>query len=196
MHPDKKQFIIINLMGSHFRYNYRYPEKYNIFKPGLDGAFDYMVINVKNRDKLVNIYDNSILYEDFVLAEIIKKINLTESVNFLTFLSDHGENLFDNKMNFFGHASENPTKYEILIPCFVWFSSKYVAAYPKKVDFLIQNKNKRLCSTNIFYSLLDAANIRYQNFEETKSFMNQNFIENDVRKVLLPSFKVVVFDKK
>ena len=30
-----KKFIVIHTLGSHFRYNYRYPEKFNKYKPSL-----------------------------------------------------------------------------------------------------------------------------------------------------------------
>ena len=191
---DLKQFIVINLMGSHFRYNFRYPSKYNIFKPGFDGAFDYLMIKPSNRNKLLNIYDNSILYTDFILAEIDKRLESKNCLSMMMYLSDHGENIFDTPAQLFGHGSTTPTNFEIKIPFLIWPSHQYKEHYTDKILSLIQNKDKRLSTTNIFYSLLDAANIDcpYQNI--TKSVFNLNFKEDSIRSVLLPDLSVINFN--
>lgn len=81
MHENsQKKLIIINLMGSHFRYNYRYPEQFDIFKPGFEGAFSNDLLKPENKGKLTNIYDNSILYTDYVLHLIIEKISRENGV--------------------------------------------------------------------------------------------------------------------
>jgi len=193
---DKKQFIVINLMGSHFRYNFRYPEKFNVFKPGFNGASDYMMISPKNKEKLVNIYDNSILYSDYILSEIIRKFEKTTSLSYVFFLSDHGENLYDDKSERFGHASESPSKYEIQVPFIIWTSNLYDSVYSQKMTGLKLNKDKRTSTSNLFYSLLDAANIGFRNERSEKSIFSNNFKEDSVRKVIVPSMKVVIFDRK
>jgi glucan phosphoethanolaminetransferase (alkaline phosphatase superfamily) len=193
---DEKQFIIIHLMGSHFRYNFRYPEKFNVFKPGIDGAFDYMMIRPENREKLVNIYDNSILYSDHVLSVIFDKIGATKTVSAAMFLSDHGENLFDDQRNLFGHGTEIPTQYEVKIPCILFISDKYDSIYPGKVANLKSNKGKRISTSNVFYSFLDAANIGYKEEKPGMSFFNKNFREDSIRKVINPGMKVTEYDRK
>lgn len=52
-------FIIIHLMGNHLSYDDRYPEAFNKFSRG---------------DKTIDTYDNSILYNDFVLRSIYEKV--------------------------------------------------------------------------------------------------------------------------
>lgn len=191
---DKKQFIIINLMGSHFRYNFRYPEKFNVFKPGFEGAFEYTVLSPKVRDRLVNIYDNSIIYTDYILSQVIDKLKVTNSVNTMFYLSDHGENLFDDNAKKFGHGFESVSKYEIMVPCLVWTSDSYKNTYKDKLENLINNKDKRTGGYNIFNSFVDAANISFPKANLTKSFFSNDFKEDSVRKILLPSLKVMKFD--
>ena len=190
---DQKQLIVINLMGSHFRYNFRYPERFNKFKPGLDGAFDYMAINKTNKEFLVNIYDNSILYNDFVVSEIIKKIDNTSTSSFLLYASDHGEELFDTPENNFGHGSEHVNKYNIKIPCIVWYSTKFKENNPIKIKSLESNKYKPMSSNNIFYSILDAGNIEYTGNNLKKSFVSSSFKPDSIRKALTPGMKVISF---
>jgi glucan phosphoethanolaminetransferase (alkaline phosphatase superfamily) len=193
---EKKQFIVINLMGSHFRYNFRYPPGFNVFKPGLEGAFDYMMISAGNKDRLINIYDNSILYTDHIVSEIIRRLDATKSVSLMMYFSDHGENLFDGTDGKVLHGTEGPTKYEIIIPFLVWHSQKYDSVYIDKIKNLAKNKDKRLNTSNFFYSMLDASNISYKNVRNGKSFFNDSFREDSVRKVLTPQKKVLIYDRK
>jgi glucan phosphoethanolaminetransferase (alkaline phosphatase superfamily) len=192
----QRKFVVIHLLGSHFQYHYRYPEKFEVFNPGFDNNFTNLMINPDNKDRLVNTYDNSILYTDFILSQVIKKIKASDNVGLIMYISDHGENLYDDTNEYFAHGLENPTKYEVIIPFFVWYSGFYGEYYPEKINRLRLNNNKRTSTTNLFYSLLDAANISYDNEKPGKSFFNPDFIEDTVRKVIVPSRKVVVFDKK
>jgi len=193
---EQKQFIVVNLMGSHFRYNYRYPESFSVFKPCFEGAFDYTLINPRNKERLTNIYDNSILYGDYVVSQIIKKLDSQKVLSYMVFLSDHGENLFDDSNGYFGHGSEKLTPYEIIVPFIVWTSDLYRNVYPDKERCLELNKDKRSSTSSLFNSLLDGANVKYSDSRRMNSFFGCDYNEDSIRKVLIPTMKVVEFDRK
>jgi glucan phosphoethanolaminetransferase (alkaline phosphatase superfamily) len=102
---EKKVLIVLHTLGSHFRYNFRHPPEYEIFKPSLKGSFDYNMISSKNKEMFINTYDNSIVYTDFFLATTIQKLDSLNAVSALAFVSDHGENLFDTPENIFNAPS-------------------------------------------------------------------------------------------
>jgi glucan phosphoethanolaminetransferase (alkaline phosphatase superfamily) len=158
---DRKALVILHTLGSHFRYNYRYPPSFEIFKPSLKGAFDYALISAKNKELFVNTYDNSILYTDFFLAKTIQKIDSLHAVSAFIYVADHGENLFDTKENIVFHGGSDYTKYDLHVPFFVWTSDEYNLRYPQKAENIRQNKDKKLSSHHIFYSILDMANITF-----------------------------------
>jgi len=187
---DRKVLIVLHTLGSHFRYNFRYPPSYEIFKPSLKGSFDYNMISVKNKDMFVNTYDNSIVYTDYFLATTIQKIDSLNAVSALVYVADHGENLFDTPEDIVLHGGSKFTKYDLHVPFFVWTSDAYNRLYPEKEENLITNKDKRLTSDCIFYSFLDIANITFPEQNLSKSIVSTQLAEDSVRYMIDTNMKV------
>ncbi len=148
----KKRFIIIHSIGSHYRYNFRYPTKYSVFKPQLDGSISISGINPNQKELFVNAYDNSILYTDYFLSELITSLNKESNQSLLMYVSDHGENLFDDKKELVLHGSINPTKFEIEVPSLIWHSSNY----NKKIVNQLQSLTKKKVSSQIVFHTLSS----------------------------------------
>ncbi len=92
---DEKKFIVVHLLGTHMKYSYRYPDSYDFFKNanGLSPA----ISKDADKVKLVNEYDNAILYNDYILHELIRRLkNTSDNVqSLLVYFSDHGEEVYD-----------------------------------------------------------------------------------------------------
>ena len=187
---DRKALIVLHTLGSHFRYNYRYPPQFEVFKPSLKGAFDYALISAKNKELFINTYDNSILYTDFFLAKTIQKIDSLKAVSALVYVADHGENLFDTKENIVFHGGSDFTRYDLHLPFFVWTSDEYNRQYPFKAESLVQNKDKKLSTHYIFYSMLDIANITFPEQVLSKSIASENLQEDSVRYIINTNMEV------
>jgi len=158
-------FIVLHTKGSHTDYAKRYPFEFNKFRtPG--GS---------PKDNLVNAYDNSILYTDSFISDVIEIIENQKAVSALLYVSDHGENLMDTERNLKGHGFSN--QYELQIPTFVWFSEKYRELYPEKIIAARGNIDKKISISNIFYSILDIADIRFDGFDSSMSFFNIDLVE-------------------
>lgn len=172
----KKKFIVLHTLGSHFRYNYRYPSAFEKFKPSLTrGLSIENSTSLSNKPKLINSYDNSILYTDYILSRFISSLEKQNAISFLYYISDHGENLYDDSSNKLMHAFINPTKFEIEIPLIIWNSYKYKQTYPFKIQNLQKNRLHKIASTHTFHTLLDLANIRYPSENLSKSFAHKEF---------------------
>lgn len=183
---EKKVLIVMHTLGSHFRYNFRYPESFNRFQPSFDGSFDYALISSKNKEKFINTYDNSILYTDYFLANTIKKIDSLGRISSLVYVSDHGENLFDTADNIVLHGASFYTQYDFHVPFFVWTSDQYNRQYPGKVENMINNKDKKLSASNIFYSILDIADISFPEQVLKKSIASDVLQPDSVRYIIDP----------
>lgn len=169
---EMKQFIVIHTLGSHYNYAYRYPKKYNIYRPSLNDLEKYSLQNKKFKKELVNSYDNSIVFTDYVLnefIEILKKQKNTES--FLLYSSDHGEDLFDNNCEKSGHGLA--TRFNFEIASFAWYSDKFKENYGEKIENLIKNQDKKLNQTAIFPTLIDASNIEIPSDKLDKSILKK-----------------------
>lgn len=167
---NKPTFIVVHTYGSHFNYGERYPSEFAKFQPD-----HFSAIEVANRDRMVNAYDNSILYTDHILHEITTILNQSNKSSAMLYLSDHGEDIMDDRRNRFLHASPNPTYYQLRIPFIVWFSPKYQNTHTQKVELVKANKNKPVSSNMVFPTLLDIANIETPFLEKDLSLANSAF---------------------
>lgn len=156
---DSLQFYILHTLGSHFRYEQRYPTAFNRYMPVLGRSASYSLLTKENKEKLINAYDNSILYTDFVLHELIQYIDSTNRPAVIVYISDHGESFWDDSRNLSFHCSYYASEAEFHVPLIVWYSDEYKKLHPEKVQNLLQNKVKPMSSDVIFNSLMDLAGI-------------------------------------
>ncbi|WP_224997329.1 phosphoethanolamine transferase [Cesiribacter sp. SM1] len=174
---DDNLFIVLHTIGNHWDYSKRYPASFDYFTPS------GKTVNIgkpclKNRQAVINSYDNSILYADFFIDSVINTIKKHDVVSAVKFLSDHGEDLFDthaSRIDF--HLSESPQT--LHVPLFIWTSHKFTQHYPQKHKALIENKDKKVGAENTFYTLLDLANIGIKQDDSTRSLASCSFIERE-----------------
>jgi len=191
---SNKKFIIIHTIGSHFRYNFRYPDKFEKFKPTLSKSLSISGNSVKLKQETINSYDNTILYTDYFLSEVISKLEKTNTISYMYYISDHGENLYDDKNELLMHGFLNPTKYETEIPLILWNSNKYIKQYPDKTAYLNLRKNSKISSVNTFHTLLDLSNITYKEEDLKHSFINKQFDSLQTRYLLSTDKRVLKLD--
>lgn len=166
---EAKQFIVLHTLGSHYNYAHRYPEQFNLFKPSLSDITGYSLQDKKYKNELLNSYDNSILYTDYVLNAIIMELEQYNIPAFLFYSSDHGEDIFDQECTQSGHGLT--TKRNLEIASFAWYSEAYKKYFPEKVLQLHKNQHRKVNQTAIFPTLLDAAHIQIPNYGLNKSIL-------------------------
>ncbi len=98
----------------------------------------------------MNTYDNSILFTDFFLFKLIEELKESKDRILMMYLSDHGENLYDDDKNLFLHGTAIPSKYELEIPMFVWTSNNFNNMATNKMRSI---KNEKLSSEIVFHTL-------------------------------------------
>lgn len=167
---SENMFIVLHTYGSHFNYKERYPDNFSIFKPD-----NVKGISRGEKEKMVNAYDNTIIYTDDFLSRLIDIVDETDACSSVFFSSDHGEDILDDQRMRFLHASPTPTFYQLKIPMFVWFSENYRNSFPRKVDAAIMNKNKPVATNAVFHTLLDMADIETVYFEPDLSLLCKYF---------------------
>ncbi|MDR2915466.1 MAG: lipid A phosphoethanolamine transferase [Tannerella sp.] len=190
---EQKTFIVIHTLGSHFRYNFRYPKPFERYIPALEGTANYSITSDKDKELIINAYDNSIFYTDFILSEIINRVASQQCISTVLYISDHAENLYDNGSLSVFHGSKNPPKAEVHIPLFIWTSPDYNRAYPHKQKALKANINKKISASNLFYSVLDIADLSYPGEKPEKSIASDSFVEDSIRYVYTANKEVIHF---
>lgn len=176
LHADERDlFVVLHTMGNHWEYSRRYPPDFDKFQPS--GYTQVLNPPVDaNREAIVNSYDNSILYADFFIDRVIAKVDSLHVVSSVTFISDHGEDLFDldaRRLDFHFRPSVATLK----IPLFFWSSREYDSVYPQKRNWLESSTGKKIGAGTIFHTVLDMANIRADGLDSTRSLAGPYFLE-------------------
>jgi len=167
---NKKIFIVIHTLGSHYDYAHRYPAHFDKFRPSLNDLDNYSQQDKHHKEQLINSYDNSILYTDYVLNELIENMKTqTDTESFLLYSSDHGEDLFDGDCNKSGHNQK--TIYNFEIASFAWYSNSFAKNHPIKIQKLKENMIKKINQTSVFPTLIDAASINIPNYQRERSLL-------------------------
>lgn len=162
--------IVVHTYGSHFYYGERYPREFAKYTPD-----NFTRIDQNNRQRMINAYDNSIIYTDYFLSELSKILVQSGKPASYLFISDHGEDIMDDDRNRFLHASPNPTYYQLRVPLLMWFSEKYKSTYPQKYQQAKENQLKPIASNVVFHTFVDLANIETLYLNQENSLVNPNF---------------------
>lgn len=171
--------VVLHMHGSHFNYAYRYPPNYTIFSPDHP-----LQIKPGHKQALVNAYNNSIVYTDHFLAEVIRTLSARQLCSAMLYVSDHGENLYDDDRRLFLHSTPFPTIYELHIPLLIWMSPQYTAAWPGKAESTALNTAQPADTRVIFHTLCDMAGIQTPYFRQEESLLNKNFVPQEPRMIL------------
>ena len=163
----RKLFVVLHSYGSHFNYQERYPRSFAYFKP--DSRSE---AKPENRRDLLNAYDNTIRYTDYILHGIIERLQKWEGVQTKTdgvydqpisamlYTSDHGENIFDDERSLFLHAAPKASDYELHVPFIIWTSDGFSKQYPDILKALGENRSKQVQSSlSAFHTMLGIGGI-------------------------------------
>lgn len=159
----KPKVIFLNLIGTHYDYSKRYPPKFSWFKSEIS--------NKKNH--IIDSYDNAILYNDFIVSEVIKRVSKASRKSAVIYFSDHGEEVFIKK-SIFGHFQDNPTSSMYEIPFLVYMGSDF----EKPSDFVIDESRKYMMN-DFSHSLIHFMGIETQDLDKSRSIFSNTFISRE-----------------
>ncbi len=179
-HHDKL-FIMMQFLGNHSFFT-NYEKEFELYNPNSNNCSADMV---RDSTMLINAYDNSILYTDYILSSIIEKIDRPNTTSAFIFVSDHGESIGHGGARHGGNCA--PVICEYHVPFIFWWSDSYNFLYADKVSNAQSHKQAKLNGDNIYYTLYDLADIQlseqYNNL--AWSVLSSSFIEHK-RLILVP----------
>ncbi len=160
-------FVIYHMLGSHFDYSKRYPKAFAKFSPD-----DYLNEPESHRG-ILSSYDNSILYNDYVVKRIIDLFKDSESV--IIYLPDHGQVMYRNKIHPDHYAHGVPIDpynhyYGIDIPFFVYTSPLFQQHYPETIERIKnrQDNPKSWNSEDLPFLIMDLIGVKQINGENVR----------------------------
>ncbi|GAB2642551.1 phosphoethanolamine transferase EptA [Vibrio panuliri] len=156
--------IVLHLLGSHGpTYYKRYPEEFKRFTPTCDTA------DIQNcsREALMNTYDNSLLYTDYLLSEVIDILQQHEN-NFNTsmlYVSDHGESLGENGVYLHGLPAAIAPESQTHVPMVTWLSKHTLVKHGLEQRCLKQAAQQPISHDNFFHSVLGLMDITTSEYQ-------------------------------
>ncbi|MCQ2194079.1 MAG: phosphoethanolamine transferase [Paludibacteraceae bacterium] len=171
----KNKLIVLHLMGSHGEYHRRYPKEYTFFTYN-DIAENDRPYLTDQKKKLIAEYDNSILYTDLIISNIIDSLCLyPHQKNLCIYFSDHGEEMY-GKRDFAGHSIGY-----VDIPFIIWASDLFKSKLPDKYALIENSVNKPISLENFPDFLLGISSINYHYYNPTLDFSSKEYIYGDKR---------------
>lgn len=149
-----KILIILHTSTSHGpTYSKKYPPRFETFKP----VCNSVELGNCSQNELINAYDNTIVYTDYILSNVIEDLKqLKEYNSTMLFVSDHGESLGEKNLYMHGLPLSIAPKEQYEIPFIVWMSDSKKQLKP----------NKELSQNNVFHSVLNFLSVESPIYDE------------------------------
>ncbi|WP_334084916.1 sulfatase-like hydrolase/transferase [Helicobacter typhlonius] len=167
----KPTFYALHLMGNHAKYYNRYPTNFAHF-----ASKDMLCQEDNSPQKGANIeenmhYDNATLYGDFVLSEIIKRFESSDSI--VIYFSDHGEEIYDFR-NFIGHSDSKISRFMVEIPFIIYVSDTFMQKHPYLYKRIKRAQHQKYMNDDLMHTLLDIAGIKMKGYEAKRSILSED----------------------
>lgn len=154
--------LVIHQLGSHGpAYYLRYPEKFRRFTPDCRTA----ELGNCSREEIVNAYDNSILYTDYIVSTVIDMLKAREGkmASSMVYMSDHGESLGENGLYLHGAPYFIAPSQQTHIPFVLWTGAETKAGIDQAC--LQATAGEPRSHDNLFHTVLGLMNVATQVYE-------------------------------
>jgi lipid A ethanolaminephosphotransferase len=161
----KNKTLAFHLIGSHGpTYYKRYPKEFRFFMP------DCQRSDIENctQQQLVNTYDNTIRYTDYVVSQFIQRLKGYEKdYNVaLYYVSDHGESLGEDGLYLHGTPYKFAPEEQTRVPMEMWLSDSYVKAQGiDRACVASLAKNSEFSHDNLFHTMLSMMNVQTKEYD-------------------------------
>lgn len=151
--------IVLHMTGSHGpSYYRRYPPEFAKFKPECRTS----EFSDCTTDEIVNAYDNSILYTDHILSEIINVLKASEDrfAPAMIYMSDHGESLGEDGLYLHAAPYFIAPDVQTHIPFVAWFSPDYANATKLDTACIKQDAAAPASHDNLFHTVIGMMGVK------------------------------------
>ncbi|CAM6410240.1 phosphoethanolamine transferase EptA [Escherichia fergusonii] len=165
--------IVLHTIGSHGpTYFNRYPPQFRKFTP----TCDTNEIQTCSQEQLVNTYDNTLVYVDYIVDKAINllKAHQDKFTTSLVYLSDHGESLGDNGVYLHGLPYAIAPDVQKQVPMLLWLSEDYQKRYGVDQSCLQkQAATQHYSQDNLFSTMLGLTGVQTSYYQATDDILQQ-----------------------
>jgi lipid A ethanolaminephosphotransferase len=163
--------IVLYQKGSHDpAYYQRSPQAFKKFTPECRSNQIYDC----PREQVINAYDNSILYTDYFLTQVIHFLqkNAEQYNTALLYMSDHGESLGENGIYLHGLPYKFAPDEQTHIPFILWLSPEFASGFNIDSECLKQRSTEAYSHDNLFHSVLGMLDIQTGEYDAELDIFN------------------------
>ena len=157
--------IFLHIIGSHGpTYFMRVPKDKKVFFPTCERG------DIENcsREEIVNAYDNTLVYTDYILSEVIKILEPYQQ-NFgtgLFYISDHGESLGEMGLYLHGTPYSIAPDEQKYVPMMAYFSNSFIEDHNMDLNCLENESKLSFSQDNFFHSILGILDVNTSFYNE------------------------------
>ncbi|WP_407792291.1 MCR-12 family phosphoethanolamine--lipid A transferase [Pigmentiphaga litoralis] len=161
------QLKVLHQIGSHGpAYWRRYPKRFEVFTPSCESTN----LSSCSLDEIHNAYDNTILYTDYVLGELIDKLKkLSDRYDSLVlYVSDHGESLGEKGVYLHGAPYMIAPLNQTHVPMLMWMTPGYQRRFSIDTACLRQMQGRSLSHDNVYHTVLGAVGVSNKRYDASQ----------------------------
>lgn len=157
----QNMLIVVHLMGNHQLYNRRYPSEFTKFRG--DG------------NNNIDDYDNSILYNDYVMSKLLARAKKIPNFQGLIYCSDHADAVDK-------HLAHDASQFDAdmtHIPLYIYLSDSYINAHKSTYEILSKSQNKTFTNDLLFDMVLGVMKLRIKGIYEPENDITSDSYSGD-----------------
>ncbi|AWZ01343.1 phosphoethanolamine transferase EptA [Rhodobiaceae bacterium] len=161
--------IVMHQIGSHGpAYYRRYPEAYRKFFPTCDTT----QIQLCTQEQISNSYDNSILYTDQVISQIVHELQTSSDKldASMLYVSDHGESLGERGMYLHGMPYAFSPAEQREVPMILWLGTEFAQRQEIDSGCIRDIAERPFSHDNIFHTVLGMLKVETDVYEGSLDF--------------------------
>lgn len=175
-----KKLIFLHTNGSHYPYSDRYPSAFDVFRPET------------NTSDTIASYDNSVLYTDWFVENVVDRLRARSEVAGFVYTSDHGEALGEKGRYF--HCGLRPVRAEFEVPYLAWISPALAQRRPSVLARLRAHRHLKTSHADFLATLAGIAGIRSARIDSTRSLAGAAYRET-TRWAITPAYALIDVDR-
>lgn len=177
---NRRQLIVLHLMGSHVNYWDRYPQEF--YHWPIDQSRPRTTEEIMNDE-----YDNSVIFNDYVMASI-----MNEAVNYLhadgvVYFSDHGEEVSARP----GHNADQFNFEMARIPFWIYSSDTFMVENPRFMTRMRSRRNMPFTNDMLYDTMMGMMGLTAAHYDARSDFFSDDF-DKDVTTLMTMHGNVMV----
>lgn len=163
-HPGD-MVLVFHQIGSHGpAYYERYPKEFEKFQPTCHTG----ELQDCSREEVLNAYDNTILYTDYILDGVIQRLQERQDSHdaAMLYVSDHGESTGEKGLYLHGTPYVLAPSQQTHVPMFLWASDGFLKARGTDSNCLLSLQENAYSHDNFFHSVLGLLNLKTDAYDK------------------------------